>query len=281
MSGIIRRHTPQKLSDFKGNPSSHLKLLELIKDSTTVLIVGPPGSGKTACVYAIARDLGLVVLEYNSSDDRSGAALQEVLRQAQQYDPFGDLILLLDEVDGISGQGPWAVVKEILTNSKHPIAMTANEEREVPDAVKNMAVVVKLRRPNLNTVISVAKGIADVEIVLDTDFTGVTNDFRSAINMAIYGGDGYKPETVFASVGRVFTDGDVGGVTEKEMHWMMDNAPKFLTGLNLYDFYKLLSVASRARNMAPLRDSPRGKLTGGDYVSFPTYYRARSKKVDE
>ena len=40
--------------------------------NSTALLVGPPGSGKTAAVYALAAEMGFNVLEVNASSNRSG-----------------------------------------------------------------------------------------------------------------------------------------------------------------------------------------------------------------
>jgi ABC-type dipeptide/oligopeptide/nickel transport system ATPase subunit len=43
----------------------------------TMALLGPSGSGKTAMVYAVAQELGFMVLEVNPSMERSPAQVRE------------------------------------------------------------------------------------------------------------------------------------------------------------------------------------------------------------
>lgn len=59
------------------------------KDSTRapsnmMVVTGPPGSGKTSCVYAIANELGINVLEVNASSKRTGRKILTELQEATQ-----------------------------------------------------------------------------------------------------------------------------------------------------------------------------------------------------
>ncbi|XP_020818915.1 ATPase family AAA domain-containing protein 5 isoform X2 [Phascolarctos cinereus] len=50
----------------------------------TVLIMGPPGVGKTAAVYACAQELGFKIFEVNASSQRSGRQILSQLKEATQ-----------------------------------------------------------------------------------------------------------------------------------------------------------------------------------------------------
>ena len=49
-----------------------------------MLIAGPPGCGKTACIYALAEELGFNVLEVNASSKRNGKSILSQLHEATQ-----------------------------------------------------------------------------------------------------------------------------------------------------------------------------------------------------
>ncbi|XP_061685098.1 ATPase family AAA domain-containing protein 5b isoform X2 [Syngnathoides biaculeatus] len=69
--------------DFQGEAGSE-DHGEPAPPCNTMLITGPPGVGKTASVYACARELGFQVFEVNSSSQRNGCQVLCQLREATQ-----------------------------------------------------------------------------------------------------------------------------------------------------------------------------------------------------
>lgn len=102
-----------------------------------ILLVGPPGNGKTSTIYALAWQEGAVVIEFNASDQRNSRIIREVVAEATKSMGFtlgGDphkpsRIILLDEVDGLSGKedrGGFSALVKLLDEIRIPIALTAN-----------------------------------------------------------------------------------------------------------------------------------------------------------
>ncbi|MHA1480562.1 MAG: AAA family ATPase [Candidatus Thorarchaeota archaeon] len=132
------KHRPTSLSEIVGNEDVIKGLWEWVRAwmvkiprKRAALLIGPPGIGKTASINAIANDMDAEIVEFNASDKRNKANIEvQVWRSATQQTLDGRFrIILLDEVDGLSGTsdrgGVGAIVK-IIRESVHPIVMTAN-----------------------------------------------------------------------------------------------------------------------------------------------------------
>ena len=102
-----------------------------------LLLVGPPGTGKTSSIYALAGQEGIIVVEFNASDRRNSRVIREIVLEAMKTAGFalgGDpnkppRIVLLDEVDGLSGKedrGGFSALVNVLDEIKLPLALTAN-----------------------------------------------------------------------------------------------------------------------------------------------------------
>ncbi|TFF86910.1 replication factor C large subunit [Candidatus Thorarchaeota archaeon] len=133
------KHRPQNRESLVGNSDAIDSLRRWIQSweerapkRRAALLVGPPGTGKTASVGALASDLDLELVEFNSSDKRNKATIETLVGRAasqQTLDGRGRIILL-DEVDGLSGtsdRGGVSAILRIIKESVHPIVMTAND----------------------------------------------------------------------------------------------------------------------------------------------------------
>ncbi|MGY5871110.1 MAG: replication factor C large subunit [Candidatus Thorarchaeota archaeon] len=133
------KHRPRSLDHIVGNidtismmKSWVLSWKTRIPDKRAALLIGPPGTGKTASIGALANDLDMEIVEFNSSDKRNKDSIETLVwRSASQQTLDGrPRIILLDEVDGLSGTsdrgGVGAIIK-VIKNSVHPIMMTAND----------------------------------------------------------------------------------------------------------------------------------------------------------
>ena len=279
---MTRKYAPKKLSDLVGNPKSHAQLWEMVRDGTPVLLTSGSGIGKTSAVYAVAEEHGYTVIETNASDERRKGELDEIAMRVQQESPFGEkYIFLLDEIDYLSA---WATLRNMLQTTKHPIVMTANEAWRIPADVKEKCIYISLRRPRLDTVVAAVRKIAEREIVGGSekiDYSNVGSDIRNAVVSTMYGGGGYEEKNVFGIVSDYFQKGNVMDVKENMFPWLFDNAPRYLDGIELFDFYMLLDVASRS-SIEALRMCSAGR--GSTYPKYPIFYRMKRKdgegKVD-
>lgn len=150
------KHRPKSVKQMVGNEESRVTFLEWLvnwKDgSKPVLLVGPPGTGKTTLVKAAVAELGYDMVELNASDVRSKEKLQEIIPALlSNASVLGKRTLLfLDEVDGISARGDrggFATLISLLKNPTVPIAMAANAEvGEQIKELKHVATIIKFKR---------------------------------------------------------------------------------------------------------------------------------------
>ena len=136
-----------KISDFVGNESSRKNIVEwLVKwsDGTKpLLLVGPPGVGKTSFVHALSREFDIDLIELNASDTRNKNLLAQVI-----YPIFSNAsltgrnyLLFLDEIDGISNREDSGGLDFLIDLFKEPsirVIMAANKSNE---AIKEIAKV--------------------------------------------------------------------------------------------------------------------------------------------
>jgi len=133
------KYRPSGMRELVGNEDTVQAFVNWMKSwsvgaprKKAVLLIGPPGTGKTAVVGAIANDLNFELVEFNASDKRNKDSIEvQVLRSAMQHTLDGrPRVILLDEVDGLSGtsdRGGVSAILKIINVTAHPIVMTAND----------------------------------------------------------------------------------------------------------------------------------------------------------
>ena len=97
-----------------------------------LLLVGPPGIGKTLAAYVVAKEFGWSLVEFNSSDARDKETIEKVVYAAAVNASFtGQLrLVLLDEIDGVQGtedKGGLSAILNVLKEARNPIILTAND----------------------------------------------------------------------------------------------------------------------------------------------------------
>jgi len=121
MAGVsdwTERHRPSSERQLEGNEVQRRKIRSWLDDwnnglprKKALILVGPPGVGKTSVARAIAQDMGWNVIELNASDARNAAAIRKVATHGSTHrslfhNPNAKkqrTLVLLDEVDHLSG----------------------------------------------------------------------------------------------------------------------------------------------------------------------------------
>jgi replication factor C large subunit len=142
-------YRPVKVREMIGNEDERLMVMKWLSGwvagSKPLLLIGPPGVGKTTLVHALARQLDYDLIEMNASDTRNRDQLEQLISPILvNTSIFGkNILLFLDEVDGISGREDTGGIESIVRIMKQPtipVIMAANSR----DAkIKELAKVCK------------------------------------------------------------------------------------------------------------------------------------------
>lgn len=128
-------YRPKRVEQMVGNEDARLAVLKWLQKwvsgTKPLLLVGPPGVGKTTLVHAIATQFGFDLVEMNASDTRNKEGIRARLEPVMNnVSIFGTrTMLFLDEVDGISGRedtGGLDLLVDMMKEPTVPVIMAAN-----------------------------------------------------------------------------------------------------------------------------------------------------------
>ena len=143
------KYRPQIISDMVGNEEPRAAIMEWFtkwkKGTKPLLLVGPPGIGKTTLAYLVGKQFGYDIIGLNASDVRSKSRINEILMPVLgNVSVLGTPMIFVDEVDGIHGRGDYggaSALVDILKEPTVPIILAANNDTS--DKMKSIKKVVK------------------------------------------------------------------------------------------------------------------------------------------
>lgn len=182
---LIETQELKKVREFFDSP----------KKDKGLLLIGSPGSGKTTTLHLFGEAYNYEIFEMNASDTRNKSSITELVKGViSQQSLFNQQkLLLIDEVDGVSGtkdRGGVAEIIKLMRQSKYPFVFTANDfEANALKSLKKQCVVVDFESHSYELLHKLAKKILDNEGISYTndnldEFTKkrVTSDIRGFIN---------------------------------------------------------------------------------------------------
>ena len=148
------KYRPKNLLEMIGNEEAKESFVnwlgKWIKGTKPLLLIGPPGIGKTTIALLGAKQFGYDLIGLNASDVRSKQRIQEILGPVLGSSGiFGKPMIFVDEVDGIHGRSDYGGVEalvEILKEPTVPIVLAANSDTsEKMKAIKKVTTTIKFR----------------------------------------------------------------------------------------------------------------------------------------
>jgi len=149
------KYRPQIISDMVGNEEPRAAIMEWFakwkKGTKPLLLVGPPGIGKTTMAYLVAKQFGYDMIGLNASDVRSKSRINEILTPVLgNVSVLGIPMIFVDEVDGIHGRGDYggaAALVDILKEPTVPIVIAANDDSlEKMKNIKKVVTTISFKR---------------------------------------------------------------------------------------------------------------------------------------
>jgi replication factor C large subunit len=147
----VESSRPRTVEELIGNEEARLAIIKWLAEwvigSKPLLLLGPPGVGKTTVVQALSFQFDYDLIEMNASDTRNKEILLNRIIPAFKNTSLLEkkMLLFLDEVDGISGRqdiGGIEYLVSVLKAPTIPVIMAANSrDTKIRDLAKISKVI--------------------------------------------------------------------------------------------------------------------------------------------
>uniref|UniRef100_A0A3Q7HVT6 AAA+ ATPase domain-containing protein n=1 Tax=Solanum lycopersicum TaxID=4081 RepID=A0A3Q7HVT6_SOLLC len=214
----VEKFRPTKVSDIVGNEDAVARLQVIARDGNmpNLILAGPPGTGKTTSILALAHELlgpnyKEAVLELNASDDRGIDVVRNKIKMFAQkkvtLPPGRHKIIILDEADSMTSGAQQALRRtmEIYSNSTR-FALACNTSSKIIEPIQSRCALVRFARLSDQEILGrlmavvAAEKVAYVPEGLEAIIFTADGDMRQGLNnlQATHSGFGFvNQENVF------------------------------------------------------------------------------------
>ncbi len=196
----VEKYRPHKLKDVIGHDAITKRLEAFVKSKNLphLLFCGTPGSGKTACALAMARELygdalPQCFLELNASDERGIDIVRGKIKDFARTLPLSDVsfkLILLDECDAMTSDAQQALrrtMEQFSGNTR--FVLSANYSSRIIEPIQSRCAVFRFPRlaePDVRKIIDrimEAEGLKLDEKAIEAVVYVADGDARKAINV--------------------------------------------------------------------------------------------------
>lgn len=260
---FTEKYRPRNYDEYVGSQDKLHEIEEYVESGKPVILIGPPGCGKTTAVFLVASTLGYEVVRTNASDERRSIELKD-LQLRLSTKTFTKTLFFIDEADGVQNQN---FLFEIVNEATNPVILAANDGYRLSKNFTQKCKVIDLTLENKD-LYGVIKRMRDISKTegKKVSFEKVSTDVRSTINTIFYGADGYEPEkNSFEKVEAIFKNGEFFDINPI---WLIDNVHNFYYGLDLYEAIRLISLYMETGKREFLGFLKRAKYGKAEYPNF-------------
>lgn len=280
------KYKPRKVKDVLGQKDSVEKIIHFIKNfqempKRSLIIYGPSGIGKTASIYAIAKEFNHEIIERNPGEALNRQNLSDSLGKSSQSFSFfkKGKIFVIEEAESMEYNGVTEILK-IIKDSKWPIIFIANDaysnklkeirkvsqiiqfkplkKEEIMQGLRKIATEenLKIQEKALETLASYARGdlraaINDLQVL--SFEKEILLDHILSLNLR------EKQETIFDALRLIFKSKENPNVTNAFDYvdnmdfddfflWIDENLPKEYSNEELAKAYYYLSFTDRFKS---------------------------------